>query len=55
MVLGADFTYFQEIIEPSFSFDSYSSDSISISILKAISENLPETKVLVENKLNNFI
>ena len=55
-VIASDLPYVYEIIEPSLTFDPYSVESISNSILKAIeTDNLPETKVLVENKLDNFI
>jgi glycosyltransferase involved in cell wall biosynthesis len=54
-VIASDLPYVHEIIEPSLVFDPYSVESISTSILKAISEDLLETKVLVENKLDNFI
>jgi len=54
-VIASDLPYVHEIIEPSLTFDPYSVESISDSILKAINEDLPETKVLVENKLDNFI
>ena len=54
-VIASDLPYVHEIIKPSLAFDPYSVESISTSILRAISENLPETKVLVENKLNNFM
>jgi len=54
-VIASDLPYVHEIIEPSLTFDPYSVENISTSILKAISENLPKTKVLVENKLDNFI
>ena len=55
-VIASDLPYVHEIIEPSLTFDPYSVESISNSILKAIeTDNLPETKVLVENKLDNFI
>ena len=55
-VIASDLPYVHEIITPSLTFDPYSVESISNSILKAIeTDNLPETKVLVENKLDNFI
>ena len=55
-VIAADLPYVYEVIEPSLTFDPYSTQSISNAILKAIETiNLPETKVLVENKLDNFI
>ena len=55
-VIASDLQYVHEIIKPSLTFDPYSIESISSAILKAIdTENLPETNVLVENKLNNFI
>ena len=54
-VIASDLPYVHEIIAPSLTFDPYSVESIAISILKAISDVLPETKVLVENKLDNFI
>ena len=55
-VIASDLPYVHEIIKPSLTFDPYSVESISKSILKAIeTNNLPETKVLVENKLDNFI
>ena len=55
-VIASDLPYAHEIIIPSLTFDPYSVESISKSILKAIeTDNLPETKVLVENKLDNFI
>ena len=54
-VIASDLPYVHEIIKPSLVFDPYSVDSISESILKAISQDLPETEVLVENKLDNFI
>ena len=55
-VISSDLPYVHEIIEPSLTFNPYSAESISSSILKAIeTDNLPETKVLVENKLDNFI
>lgn len=54
-VIASDLPYVHEIIEPSLTFDPYSVDSISTSILKAINEDLSESKVLVENKLDKFI
>ena len=55
-VIAADLPYVYEVIKPSLTFDPYSTQSISNAILKAIeTDNLPETKVLVENKLNNFM
>lgn len=55
-VIASDLPYVHEIIRPSLTFDPYSVESISDSILKAVEiDNLPETKVLVENKLDNFI
>ena len=55
-VIASDLPYVHEIIAPSLTFDPYSVKSISNSILKAIeTDNLTETKVLVENKLDNFI
>ena len=55
-VIASDLPYVHEIIKPSLTFDPYSVESISESILKALeTDNLPETKVLVENKLDNFI
>lgn len=55
-VIASDLPYVHEIVKPSLIFDPYSVKSISKSILKALeSENLPKTKVLIENKLNNFI
>lgn len=55
-VIASDLPYVHEIIRPSLTFDPYSVESISDSILKAMeTDNLPETKVLVENKLDNFI
>lgn len=54
-VISSDLPYVHEIIKPSLTFDPYSVESISKAILKALSEDLPKTKVLVENKLNNFI
>lgn len=55
-VIASDLPYVHEIIRPSLTFDPYSVESISDTILKAIeTDNLPETKVLVENKLDNFI
>ena len=55
-ILASDLEYVYEVIKPSLTFDPYSTESISNAILKAIETiNLPETKVLVENKLDNFI
>jgi len=55
-IIASDLAYVHEIIKPSLTFDPYSVESISKSILKAMkTDNLPETKVLVENKLDNFI
>ena len=55
-ILASDLDYVHEVIKPSLTFDPYSTESISNAILKAIETiNLPETKVLVENKLDNFI
>ena len=55
-VIASDLPYVHEIISPSLTFDPYLVESISDSILKALeTDNLPETKVLVENKLDNFI
>lgn len=55
-VIASDLPYVHEIIRPSLTFDPYSVESMSDSILKAMeTDNLPETKVLVENKLDNFI
>ena len=55
-VIASNLPYVHEIIKPSITFDPYSVESISNSILKATeTDNLPETKVLVENKLDNFV
>ena len=55
-VITSDLPYVHEIIEPSLTFDPYSVESISVAIQKAVSnDNLLETKVIVENKLDNFI
>ncbi|MDA8993647.1 glycosyltransferase, partial [Flavobacteriaceae bacterium] len=55
-VIASDLQYVHEIIKPSLTFDPYSIKSMADAILKAIeTDNLPETKVLVENKLNNFV
>jgi len=55
-IIASDLPYVHEIIKPSLTFDPYSVESISKSILKAMeTDNLPETKVLVENKLDNFM
>ena len=55
-VIASDLPYIHEIIEPSLTFDPYSTESISNAILNAINtDDLPKTKVLVENKLDNFI
>jgi glycosyltransferase involved in cell wall biosynthesis len=55
-ILASDLEYVHEVIKPSLTFDPYSVESISNAILKAIEiDNLPETKVLVENKLDNFM
>jgi glycosyltransferase involved in cell wall biosynthesis len=55
-VIASDLPYVHEIIRPSLTFDPYLVESISDSILKALEiDNLPETKVLVENKLDSFI
>jgi glycosyltransferase involved in cell wall biosynthesis len=55
-VIASDLFYTHEIIEPSLTFDPYSTESISNAILNAIhSDDLPKTKVLVENKIDIFI
>ena len=55
-VIAGDLPYVHEIIKPSLTFDPYSIENISNTILKAIdTDDLPKTKVLVENKLDNFI
>ncbi|MDA1181620.1 MAG: glycosyltransferase, partial [Proteobacteria bacterium] len=55
-VIASDLPYVHEIIVPSITFNPYSEESISHSILKALeSDNLPETNILVKNKLNTFI
>ena len=55
-VIASDLPYVHEIIKPSLTFDPYSIKSMADAILKAIeTDNLPETKVLVENKLDNFM
>lgn len=55
-VIASNLPYVNEIIVPSLTFNPYSVESMSNSILKALeSKNLPETNVLVKNKLNNFI
>jgi len=55
-VIASDLPYVHEIIGPSLTFDPYSIESISNAILKAIdTDDLKGTKVLVENKLDNFI
>lgn len=55
-VLASDLPYVHEVVEPSLAFDPYSVKSISNTIVKALEEdNLHETKVIVENKLDNFI
>ena len=55
-VIASDLPYVHEIIEPSLTFDPYSIESISNAILNVIdTDDLSKTKVLVENKLDNFI
>ena len=55
-VLASDLPYVHEVVEPSLAFDPYSVKSISNTIVNALEEdNLHETKVIVENKLDNFI
>jgi len=55
-VIASNLPYVHEIVKPSLTFDPYSVESISNAILNAIDTDvLPETRVLVENKLNNFI
>ena len=55
-VLASDLPYVHEVVKPSLAFDPYSVKSISNTIVKALEEdNLPDTKVNVENKLDNFI
>ena len=55
-VIASDLPYVHEIIQPSLTFDPYLIESISNAILNAIDkDDLKETKVLVENKLDNFI
>tara|TARA_B110000037_G_scaffold222099_1_gene295546 strand:- start:1373 stop:2377 length:1005 start_codon:yes stop_codon:yes gene_type:complete len=55
-VIASDLPYVHQIIEPSLTFDPYSTESISNAILKAIdTDDFPKTKILVENKLDNFI
>ena len=55
-VIASNLPYVHEIVEPSQTFDPYSTESISNAILNAIdTDDLPKTKVLVENKLDNFI
>lgn len=55
-VIASDLPYVHEIIKPSLTFDPYSIESMADAILNAINEDdLPKTKVLVDNKLDNFI
>ena len=55
-VISSDLSYVHEIIKPSLTFNPYLVKSISNAILKAVkTDNLSKTKVLVENKLDNFI
>ena len=55
-VIASNLPYVHEIIKPSLTFDPYSVESISNAILKAIeTDDLPTTKVLVQNKLDNLI
>ncbi len=55
-VIAADLDYVNEIIVPSLKFDPKSINSISDSILKAISESeLKESKILVQNKIDTFV
>lgn len=55
-VIASDLPYVHEIIKPSLTFDPYSIESMADAILNAIeTDNLPETKVLVDNKLDNFM
>ena len=55
-VIASNLPYVHEIVKPSLTFDPYSVESISNAILIALETDvLPETRVLVENKLNNFI
>ena len=55
-VIASNLPYVHEIVKPSLTFDPYSVESISNSILIALeTDDLPQTRVLVENKLDNFI
>ena len=55
-VIASDLPYVHEIIKPSLTFDPYSIESMADAILNAIDkDSITKTKVLVENKLDNFI
>ena len=55
-VIAPNLDYVNEIIEPSLKFDPKSINSISSSILMAISKSeLKESKILVQNKIDTFV
>jgi glycosyltransferase involved in cell wall biosynthesis len=55
-VIASDLKYVHDIISPSLLFDPKSDESISKSIIYAIkNDNIKESKLLVENKIDTFV
>jgi glycosyltransferase involved in cell wall biosynthesis len=54
-VIAAKLDYVKEVIEPSLYFDPYSYHNISDTIFFALTNNVKESKIKVENKIGTFV
>ncbi len=54
-VLASDLPYVHEIIQPSLTFNPFDVNSIKDCILHSLETEIPPSKVLIKNKLDNFI
>lgn len=54
-VIGADLPYTYQVCEPSLTFDPNSRADIANAIIRAVTEELPPTKKIIENDINKLI
>ncbi len=54
-VLASDLSYVDEVIKPSLRFDPNNPHDIAEKVKFALSNDIPETKVVIENKIEEFI
>ena len=54
-VLASDLPYVHDVILPSLTFDPYNKISIADAVVKALNENLPASKIVTANKVDELV